>query len=260
MSRTLSPRGLETPPSRDGDPRDRGWFRARLARPGLLAIVSGAIFIAVYALYRSGLTRGFDHDVQVLVRTMHTAWLSQLGALDDTIFRSTPTVAAAVLLAIVLFRFGPSWSWCAPLAIGLAILAEAIVKNGWSQLLHPRVLIDGMLVLFGGHYHAPAAFPSGHVTRALFLAVIAIAFLPRAVSIPIAVLALTTPFARMYTESHRLTDVLGGVALGMSVACAAVWGVHLVSTIEARHPHWRDRLWARLSGRVVMTSRRAGAP
>jgi len=245
----------ERPSDRPGaDQRERGWFRARLGRPGLLAVVSGAIFIAVFLLYRSGLSRGFDHDVQVLVRSMHTGWLDQLGALDDMLFRATATVAAAVVLSIVLFAVGPRWSWCAPLAIGLAILAEAIVKNGWSQVLHPRALIDGLLVLLGGHYHAPASFPSGHVTRAIFLAVIAIAFLPRYVSIPFALLAFTTPLARMYTESHRLTDVLGGITLGMCVACAAVWAVHAVSTIEARHGDWRiaaaglvRRLWSRVS-------------
>lgn len=245
----------EAPSGHAGDdPRDRGWFRARLARPGLLTVLSGAVFIAVFVLYRSGLARGFDHDVQVLVRSMHTGWLDQLGALEDTAFRATPTVAAALLLAIVLFIAGPRWSWCAPLAIGLAILAEAVVKNGWSQLLHPRVLIDGLLVLLGGHYHAPASFPSGHVTRAIFLAVIAIAFLPRYISLPFALLALTTPLARMYTEAHRLTDVLGGVTLGMCVACAAVWAVQAVSTIEARHGNWRTagagfvrRRWSRLS-------------
>jgi membrane-associated phospholipid phosphatase len=237
----------------EGDPRDRGWFRARLPWPGPLAIVSGATFTAAFALYRSGATRGIDHDVQVVVRSLHSGWLDQLGTLDDALFRATATVAAAFVLAIILFVVGPRWSWCAPLAIGVAILGEALVKNGWSQVLHPRALIDGVLVLFGGHYHAPASFPSGHVMRAIFLAVIAIAFLPRGVSIPFALLALTTPLARMYTESHRLTDVLGGATLGTCVACAAVWAVHALSAIEARYGHWRGATaWVarRVSARV----------
>ena len=118
------------------------------------------------------------------------------------------------------------------MAIGLAVVAEVIVKNGPSQVLHVRSLIDGFMVLFGGHYHAPASFPSGHVTRAMFLAGVSLTFLPRTVSIPIAVLALSTPLARMYTEAHRLSDVLGGAALGISVACAAVLGVAVLAHLE----------------------------
>jgi len=79
------------------------------------------------------------------------------------------------------------------------------VKNGWSQILHPRALLDDILVLVGVHLHAPSSFPSGHVTRASFLAIVVFAFLPRKISIPFGILALTCAFARMYTEAHKLT-------------------------------------------------------
>lgn len=211
-----------------------------MRHPGLVALVSGAGFVAVAALYRAGATRDVDREILLRLRDVHTEWLDMLGAADDVLFGPAPTFAAATVLVVVLWRFGPRWSWCAPTAIVLAVLAEVIVKNGWSQVLHPRALIDGVQVLFGGHYHAPASFPSGHVTRAMFLAIIVLAFLPRKVSVPFALLALTTLLARMYTEAHRLSDVLGGASLGICVAYAAVWGVAMLAATEGNRPRsWR---------------------
>ncbi len=179
--------------------------------------------------------RDIDREVLLRLRDVHAGWLDVLSAADDVLFRPTPTFAAAIALAIVLWRFGPRWSWCAPPAIVLAVLAEVIIKNGWSQMLHIGSLIDGVQVLFGGRFAAPATFPSGHVTRAMFLAVIALAYLPRKVSVPFALLALTTLLARMYTEAHRLSDVLGGAALGVCVASAAVSGVVMLTAL------WSER-------------------
>jgi membrane-associated phospholipid phosphatase len=201
---------------------------------GLFALASAAVFLAVAALYRAGVTHDLDHALALRLREVHSGWLDGLSAVDDVLFRATPTIAVAAVLTVVLWRFGGRWAWCAPPAILIALLAEAIVKNGWSQVLHIRALIDGLQALFGGHYHAPASFPSGHVMRAMFLGVIGLAFLPRWISIPFALFALTTPLARMYTEQHRLSDVLGGAALGVCVAYAAVWGARVLAATKDR--------------------------
>ena len=205
----------------------------RLRRSGLLALVSGAAFAVITVLYRSGATKAIDHELHLWILDVRADWLDSLASIDDVVFRSTATFAAAAVLALVLWRFGPRWSWCAPLAIVVAVFAEAIVKNGFSQILHLRTLIEGVQVIFGGHFHSPASFPSGHVIRALFLAVIALVYLPRVVSVPFTLFALTTLVARLYTEQHRISDVLGGAFLGIFVACAAVRAVATVTAIEA---------------------------
>jgi membrane-associated phospholipid phosphatase len=223
----------------------------KLRRSGLLALVSGAAFAAITVLYRSGATKPVDHELHLWILQFRAEWLDSLAAIDDVAFRSTATFAAAAVLAVLLWRFGPRWSWCAPLAIVVAVFAEAIVKNGFGQILHLRTLIEGMLVIFGGHFHSPASFPSGHVTRALFLAVIALVYVPRVVSIPLTLFALTTLVARLYTEQHRVSDVLGGAFLGISVACAAVWAVATLTAIEAElRKKWRpaDGWLARKAG------------
>jgi membrane-associated phospholipid phosphatase len=212
----------------------------RLSRPGLLALVSSAVFLAITLLYRAGAVRGFDQQIASGLVEIRAGWLDALGAADDLLFRPTPTFVAALALTVLLWRFGPPWSWCAPPAIVGSALAEVVVKNGWSQILHPRALLEDIQVLFGVHLHAPSSFPSGHVTRAAFLAIIVFAFLPRKISIPFGLLALTCAFARMYTEAHKLSDVAAGAALGTAVASAAVWAVTVLIAMEGdRGGGWR---------------------
>jgi membrane-associated phospholipid phosphatase len=212
----------------------------RLARPGVFAVVSSAVFVVITLLYRAGTVKGFDQQVASQVVAMRTGWLDALGTVDDVLFRPTPTFVAALALTIILWRVGPPWSWVAPPAIVLSALAEIVVKNGWSQILHPRALLDDILVLFGVHLHAPSSFPSGHVTRASFLAIVVFAFLPRKISVPFGILALTCPFARMYTEAHKLSDVAAGAALGIAVGSAAVFFVSVLIAMEGdRGGGWR---------------------
>lgn len=199
----------------------------RLRRLGFLAILSLVAFVAIWVAYRAGSTQGLDHEVAARIRGTRSTWLDALSTLDDALFRPTPTFGAAIALAVVLLRCGPPWSWCAPPLIGLTTIVEVAVKAGASQLLHPRTLIDGLMVLFGGAYHAPAAFPSGHVTRAIFLAVTLAGFAPRRVWVPFAILALTTPYARMYGDAHHLSDVVAGAVLGTSIAAGGIWAVEV---------------------------------
>lgn len=237
-----------------------GTRRIRLSRPGLLWLVSSAVFVAVTLLYRAGAVKEVDYRIAYLLKDVRAGWLDTLGNLNDVIFRPTPTVVGAMLLALILWRFGPPWSWLAPPAIVVSALAEVIVKNGWSQVLHPRALLEDFQVLLGFHLHAPSSFPSGHVTRALFLAIVVLAFLPRRFSIPFGLLALSCIFARMYVEAHKLSDVVAGAALGTAVASAAVWGVTVLIALEGDRPGgWRGVV-AALAGRVAVVWRRISMP
>ena len=195
---------------------------------GWLALTAAAGFSLLWAAYRFGWPSGIDRDVAASLDGLSSGWLDALSAVDDTLFRPTPTFAAAILLAAVLWRSGPRWAWCVPLLIGVTALIEVIVKTGIGQLLHPRALIDGIMVLFGGRYHAPASFPSGHVTRAIFLATTLLLFVPRRASIPFLLLALTVPFARLYAEAHHLSDVMAGAFLGAAIASGGAWAVTLL--------------------------------
>lgn len=227
----------------------------RARRFGLLAALAGSLFALLTLLYRTGVTKTLDREVAARLRDMHSGWLDAIGQTDDVLFRAPPAIVMAVVLAVVLWRTGPRWSWIAPLGIGVAVFADAVMRNGLGQVLHPRAFLEGIGAIFGGHYHASGSFPSGHVTRATFMAVIALAYLPRWLSIPLALVGLSVPFARMYTQSHKLIDVLGGVALGTCVALLAIAAVEVVAaTAPVRRELWRSaraaavRLLARSAG------------
>jgi membrane-associated phospholipid phosphatase len=85
--------------------------------------------------------------------------------------------------------------------------------------------------LLGGHYHTAASFPSGHVARAFFLATIGAYLLPRGVAFFFYLVGAVTLMARMYTESHRLSDVVAGAVLGIFIASS---GVLLASHVDLR--------------------------
>jgi len=206
-------------------------MRDRAMRYAVLAIATGTAFLVAYVLYRTGTTVELDREVIHRVREVRAPWLDALGVFDDVAFRPTGTFIAALFLTILLWRFGPPWSWLAPPFFLVVAGAELILKIGVGTMIHPRAMLDAILVLVGGHLHVGATFPSGHVARAIFLGVIVLAFLPRVVSIPLALLAASTIYARMYTESHRLTDVLGGAAMG---ACIASVGIAAVAFIAPR--------------------------
>lgn len=199
--------------------------RLRFPPPAALALVAGASFVAITLLHRGGTTLEMDREALLWSRELSAEWLDALGAFEDIAFQPIVTLAAALVLSVVLWRSGPAWSWCAPMSIVLVALAEVLVRNGWAGVMHPRGLIDALQVLWGGHYDTASSFPSGHVARAMFLAVIVAYTLPRRVSVPLGVFALASVPARLYTEAHFFSDVLGGTALGIAVAATTLWAI-----------------------------------
>jgi membrane-associated phospholipid phosphatase len=68
----------------------------------------------------------------------------------------------------------------------------------------------------------PSSFPSGHVARVTYLAIIAAELVrARSVRIALAVLVAYTFWARIYIGNHWVSDAIGGLALGIAAGCAA---------------------------------------
>ena len=214
--------------------------RSRIERPAMLALAAGISFAVVTLAYRSGALRQLDAEVAFRLHDLRSEQLYALAGLDDIVLRATPVFVAGALLALVLLLRGGPWSWIAPLGIGGSAVVDFGFKVGWSVFLHPRQLLSAAQILIGLHYHGLSPYPSGHVERATFVAVIAIAFLPRLVAVPLVALALFTPFARMYIEAHRLSEVLGGIDIGIFLAACAVLAVaiapRLVGGLRAALP------------------------
>lgn len=185
-------------------------------------VTSGAIYLSLAILNRAGLTRDIDRATFLWLQDYHTQWLDLIGSLDDVLLRVIPTFAVAVALAVLLIRIGPRWAWIAPLFILGTGVIEFLTKHSLSRPISVGEILSAARELLGGHYQTAASFPSGHVARAFFLATIGAYLPPRGLAIVFYCVAGTTLIARMYTEAHRLSDVVGGAALGIFVGSGAV--------------------------------------
>jgi len=103
-----------------------------------------------------------------------------------------------------------------PLAILVVSAIELLCKAVVAQPLPPDELSRSIDLLPAVRLPTPFAFPSGHVSRLTFL--LSITAAPRWVTVAAILLMAAT---RVYLAEHWLSDVIGGVLLGLAVAWAA---------------------------------------
>lgn len=212
---------------------------SRVGRTALMATTaaSGLAFVTLALLNRAGATRDIDRVTVLWLRDYHTPWLDLIGSVDDVLLRVTPTFAVAVAIAVLVFWIGPRWAWISPLFILVTGIIEFVAKHSFSRPITMGEILSAARELLGGQYHTAASFPSGHVARAFFLAAIGAYVLPRGVAILFYCVAALTLVARMYTEAHKLSDVVAGAALGIFVASGAVLLATYVDLRSRRDPH-----------------------
>lgn len=187
------------------------------------AVVAGTLFVIIAFAYRSGVTTGMDTAAYALFATVDDTTLDLIAQADDDAARVVPTFALAALMGVGLAWKGPRWAWFVPLGIALTTLIEFFAKVGFGRGLHLGEILRAAQEFIGVRFSTGASFPSGHVARTVFLATISARFFAPWVTLALAIFAALTFLARLYIEAHRLSDVLGGAALGVCVACAALW-------------------------------------
>ena len=190
--------------------------------------------MAIALAYRAGLTRELDHATFALFATIDDTTLDAIAEADDGLARVIPTFGAALAMAFILAWKGPRWAWVVPLFIGFTAIVEFFAKLGFSRGLHLGELLAAAREFVGLRFHTGGSFPSGHVARSAFLATVALRIFPSWVALPLVAFAALTFVARLYIEAHRLSDVLGGVALG---ACVAFGGLWVRAFLDARSRH-----------------------
>lgn len=159
------------------------------------------------------------HDVRLSAR------LQDLGN------RSALLRAAAIPLA----RSADGWIWMVGAAI--VAMAGAPIARGHALWIAAAILVTALVVKlgktatgrarpvgdWGGSYRRgdPHAFPSGHSARATLLAVLAGTLGPLWLGAAFTVWALLVAASRVALGVHYLSDVIGGVALGLACGLLA---------------------------------------
>ncbi len=167
--------------------------------------------------------------------------LQKLNQLDLDLtnrFRLKTTHHAWWKPAVILAHSGDSWLWAIVLGIiwlssfgrqplhrTIAIFEISVVVQALS------VFVLKMLIRrkrpagnWGGIYrqYDPHSFPSGHATRAAMLVVLALALAPVWFSGLLIVWAPLVCMARVLTGVHYISDILGGILLGLLMAAAMI--------------------------------------
>ena len=168
-------------------------------------------------------TVGLDLRATQALQSVASPAIDVLANANTLVGQATVTSGLAALLAYLTWRREPRPAW---LAAGLFVAVGAVGLGLKVALTHPPPpddLIRSFWDPLGVRISTPSGFPSGHIARVTFLAILAAAlFRARIARIALAVLIGYTFWARIYIGDHWLSDAIGGLALGGAAGFAAL--------------------------------------
>jgi undecaprenyl-diphosphatase len=138
----------------------------------------------------------------------------------------TIPVATAVAL---LFR-----KWLLALSLAISGVAVYVLAKGIKEYVargRPSAFVEGVMER---ETFSPDSlgYPSGHAAVAWAITIVLLAYLGRPWQIAAIILAIVVPIVRMYVAAHLPLDLIGGAALGVTVASA----VNLLIGVPASAP------------------------
>lgn len=217
----------------------------------LLAAAAGCVALFVMLL---GLAYGWDPARSLDLHGLEGFMSANQGPIDTLSWAATQAgdprqvaLAALVLAALAVVRGRPRVALLVLVFIAATSVSGQLLKE---LLAHPRPQPAGANLGLG-----PEAFPSGHATAVMSLALACVLAAPRRARPAAALLgslpALATGAAVVANGGHYPSDVLGGYLL------ASAWALALVAAfrvLEARLPQtdrWSRTSVARLSERLA---------
>lgn len=206
----------------------------------LLAAAAGCVGLFGLLL---GLAYGWDPARSLDLHGLEGFMSANHGPLDTLTWAATQpgdprqvALAAVALSALAAIRGRPRVALLVLVFIAATSVSGQLLKE---YLAHPRPQPPGANLGLG-----PEAFPSGHATAVMSLALAFVLAAPRrarpAAALLGSLLALATGASVVAGGGHYPSDVLGGYLLAAAWALALVAGFRVV---EARHPQ-TDR-WSR---------------
>src|SRR5688572_26127609 len=187
------------------------------------AACAGAFAVLLAVVY--GTDRGAAADTRAL-KDFGKFQRPRLAEIADGIAHAADPVPfaliAGVLIVVALVRAGPLYA----LASGVALLGA----NVTTQVLKP--MLAAPRGTYGDYVVGVEAFPSGHATAAMSLALVAVLVAPRRLRPFVAVIgagfALSVGFAVVSLDWHFPSDIAGGYLV------AAAWCFAVLAAVRGR--------------------------
>jgi len=132
-------------------------------------------------------------------------------------YGTVTTVPLATAIALLLRK----WLLALSLAMcGIAVYVLAkVIKDYVGRGRPPGIVQD--LVEREAFSPDSLGYPSGHAAVAWAITILVLAYVGRPWQIVVIALAIVVPVVRMYVGAHLPLDLIGGAALGVTVASAA---------------------------------------
>ncbi len=197
-------------------------MRARLR--GNVAWAAAAAFVGfafISALVAIGATRQLDRAILDSLQPITTPWLDLVSSLLSAVGGVAVTSTAALLLTVWwVARRG--LAGLTPLLMFIGSGIEVILKRFIDHPPPPVDLLrDAHWLAIGGLGEGGSAFPSGHLVRTTFLAIVLVGQWPKLRPVAVALVTLMA-LSRVYSASHWTSDVIGGLCLGAGLGGVAV--------------------------------------
>ena len=206
----------------------RGTRRRQL---DVVLLVTGAAVLVTSTLLAKRDVYGWEVATFQTINGLPDSIRPYLWVLNQYGTAVTIPVATAVAL---LFR---KWRLALSLAIsGVAVYMLALVIKEYVSRGRPSAFLEGVVER---ETFSPDSlgYPSGHAAVAWAITIIVLAYLGRRWQIAAIVLAIVVPIVRMYVAAHLPLDLIGGAALGVTVASA----VNLLLGVPATAPAENSR-------------------
>jgi len=201
----------------------RGRRRRRL---DVVLVVTGAAVLVTSTLLAKRRVYGWEVAVFQAINGLPGSIRPLLWVLNQ--YGTAVTIPVATVVAL-LFR---KWLLALSLAIsGVAVYMLAKVIKEYVSRGRPSAFVEGVVER---ETFSPDSlgFPSGHAAVAWAITIIVLAYVGRPWQIAAIALAIVVPVVRMYVAAHLPLDLIGGAALGVTVASA----VNLLVGVPARAP------------------------
>jgi membrane-associated phospholipid phosphatase len=180
----------------------------------VVLILGGATVVVTTAFLARRGTYAWEVTVFQAINGLPESLRTVLWVLNQ--YGTAVTIPVATALALLFRR----WFLAVALAIsGVAVYLLAKVIKEYVVRGRPAAILEGVVER---ETFSPDSlgYPSGHAAVAWAITIILLAYVGRPWQIAAIVLAIVVPLVRMYVAAHLPLDLIGGAALGVTVASA----------------------------------------